>query len=208
MPDYNGIPVPADGVPIRVSEGSRIVSDSPIVPFIEGDGSGRDIWKASRAVVRCRRRESIRRLQAHRFGTRCLPERRRTTASASGCPADTLDAIREFKVAIKGPLTTPVGGGIRSINVALRQNPDFVFLRPPGEVVPGRALAHEESGRSRCGDFPREHRGRLCGNRVGARHPRSCPDHRIPQRSDGTGYPVRFRYRNQASFGRRVQSGW
>ena len=120
MLDYNGIPVPADGVPIRVAEGSRIVSDSPIVPFIEGDGSGRDIWKASRAVFDAAVEKAYggsKRIvwyevfageKAHdRFG--------------EWLPADTVEAIREFKVAIKGPLTTPVGGGIRSLNVALRQ---------------------------------------------------------------------------------------
>ena len=136
MPDYNGIPVPADGVPIRVSEGSRIVSDSPIVPFIEGDGSGRDIWKASRAVFDAAVEKAYggsKRIvwyevfageKAHdRFG--------------EWLPADTLDAIREFKVAIKGPLTTPVGGGIRSINVALRQILTLYSCVRPVKWYPG-----------------------------------------------------------------------
>ena len=120
MPDYNGLPVPQDGIPIRAEGGRRIVPDSPIVPFIEGDGSGRDIWKASRPVFDAAVAKAYggtRRIvwyelfageKAHdRFG--------------EWLPADTVEAIRAFKVAIKGPLTTPVGGGIRSLNVALRQ---------------------------------------------------------------------------------------
>ena len=136
MPDYNGVPVPADGVSIRVDEGSRIVPDSPIVPFIEGDGSGRDIWKASRTVFDAAVQKAYggaKRIvwyevfageKAHdRFG--------------EWLPADTVEAIREFKVAIKGPLTTPVGGGIRSLNVALRQILTLYSCVRPVKWYPG-----------------------------------------------------------------------
>lgn len=117
---YNQNPVPADGEAIRVENGKFIIPDQPILPFIEGDGIGRDIWKASErvfnaAVEKCyggKRRivwyEIFAGEKAHdKFG--------------EWLPNDTLEAIKAFHVAIKGPLTTPVGGGIRSLNVALRQ---------------------------------------------------------------------------------------
>lgn len=136
MPHYNGLPVPTDGTPIRMESGRCIVSDSPIVPFIEGDGCGRDIWKASKAVIDAAvaRAYSGERLivwyevfageKAHdRFG--------------EWLPADTIEAIRAFRVAIKGPLTTPVGGGIRSLNVALRQILTLYSCVRPVKWYPG-----------------------------------------------------------------------
>ena len=100
-------------------------------PFVEGDGTGRDIWRASRARLRRRRREVLRRQAARSPGSRCWPARRPSTRPGSGCRPTTLTAFREYLVGIKGPLTTPVGGGIRSLNVALRQELDlYVCLRP------------------------------------------------------------------------------
>ena len=127
---YNGLPVPTDGGRIRITEGQLKVPDNPIIPFIEGDGTGPDIWRASQRVFDAavqQAYEGRRRIvwyeifageKAHKRFNEWLPK-------------DTLDAIREFVVAIKGPLTTPVGGGIRSLNVALRQMLDlYVCLRP------------------------------------------------------------------------------
>jgi len=130
MNSFNKLPIPPEGQPISVHNGRFLVSDHPILPFIEGDGVGPDIWRAARTVFDAaveaayggRRRvawyEVFAGEKAHaRFGT-WLPE-------------DTLTAIQRFHVAIKGPLTTPVGGGIRSLNVALRQMLDlYVCLRP------------------------------------------------------------------------------
>ena len=146
MPGYNGIPVPADGVPIRTEAGRCVVSDSPIVPFIEGDGSGRDIWKASRSVFDAAVAKAYggsRRIvwyevfageKAHdRFG--------------EWLPADTVEAIRAFKVAIKGPLTTPVGGGIRSLNVTLRQILTLYSCVRPVKWYPGVPSPMREPGK-------------------------------------------------------------
>ena len=83
-------------------------------------------------------------------------------------PDDTVEAVREFRVAIKGPLTTPVGGGIRSLNVALRQILDLYCLRPSGEVLQRRAFAGEASRAHERRHLPREHRRRLRRRRVGA----------------------------------------
>ena len=124
-------PLPAGGQTIEVKDGKFIVPDRPIIPFIEGDGTGRDIWKASRHGVRRRGREGLRRHAAASPGTRSSPARRRSRSSTTGCPQDTLDAIQQFHIAIKGPLTTPVGGGIRSLNVTLRQMLDlYACVRP------------------------------------------------------------------------------
>lgn len=120
MAAYNGIPVPTDGQTIRVEGGKFIIPDTPIIPFIEGDGTGRDIWKASRKVFDAAVRKS--------FGDskkivwyEIFAGEKAFDKFNSWLPDDTLEAIKEFRVAIKGPLTTPIGGGIRSLNVALRQ---------------------------------------------------------------------------------------
>jgi isocitrate dehydrogenase len=130
METYNNNPIPADGEAIQVKDGKFLVPDRPILPYIEGDGVGSDIWKAAHAVFDAaverayggRRRvawyEVVAGDKAHRMFNSWLPE-------------DTLAAIKRFHVAIKGPLTTPVGGGIRSLNVTLRQLLDlYVCLRP------------------------------------------------------------------------------
>jgi isocitrate dehydrogenase len=120
MAAYNGIPVPTDGQTIRVEAGKFIIPDNPIIPFIEGDGTGRDIWKASRKVFDAAVEKSFgdsKRVVWYEIfaGEKAFDK------FNSWLPDDTLQAIKEFRVAIKGPLTTPIGGGIRSLNVALRQ---------------------------------------------------------------------------------------
>jgi isocitrate dehydrogenase len=116
--------------PITRDRGAFAVPDHPIVPFIEGDGTGPDIWRASvrvfdaavaRAYTGARRIEWLEVLAGEKAHTR----------TGNWLPAETLDAFRQYLVGIKGPLTTPVGGGIRSLNVALRQELDlYVCLRP------------------------------------------------------------------------------
>src|ERR1700681_1395323 len=117
---YNGVAVPSDGKVIEYSGGEFRVPDNPIIPFIEGDGTGRDIWKASRRVFDAAVEKA--------FGGKRKIEWLEVFAGEKAyrqfqewLPQDTVDAIRDFRVAIKGPLTTPVGGGIRSLNVTLRQ---------------------------------------------------------------------------------------
>ncbi|MFO7277389.1 MAG: NADP-dependent isocitrate dehydrogenase, partial [Pseudomonadota bacterium] len=121
---------PAGGEKITIRNGKLVVPDQPIIPFIEGDGTGPDIWRASVRVLdaavkkaygdkrRIRWMEIYAGEKSHKlFGT--------------WLPDETVEACREYLVSIKGPLTTPVGGGIRSLNVALRQLLDlYVCLRP------------------------------------------------------------------------------
>jgi isocitrate dehydrogenase len=130
---YSKVTVPADGRAITIDASGRIsVPDNPIIPCIRGDGTGPDIWAASvrvfdAAVAKCfggRRRIAWMEVYAGEKANEVY-------GSDTWLPEETNEAIREFKVAIKGPLTTPVGGGIRSINVALRQIHDlYACVRP------------------------------------------------------------------------------
>ena len=130
MASFNGIPVPANGQPIQYSNGKYRVPDRPIVPFIEGDGTGRDIWKASVRVFDAAVDKAYGGKRAVAWYEVFAGEKAKARFE-NWLPDDTVNAIREFRVAIKGPLTTPVGGGIRSLNVALRQILDlYSCVRP------------------------------------------------------------------------------
>ncbi len=133
MSEYKHIVVPKEGEKIQIDAQNRFqVPDHPIIPFIEGDGTGPDIWAASRHVFD----EAVRKVYGGKkkiawmeiyAGEKSLS----VYGKDQWLPNETLEAIKEFKVAIKGPLTTPVGGGIRSINVALRQELDlYACVRP------------------------------------------------------------------------------
>jgi isocitrate dehydrogenase len=127
---YNGIPVPTNGEPILYSKGKYTVPNHPIIPFIEGDGTGRDIWRASKRVFDAA-------VQKAYGGKRSvawyevLAGEKAYSQTHNWLPADTVKATMDFRVSIKGPLTTPIGGGIRSLNVALRQLMDlYQCIRP------------------------------------------------------------------------------
>jgi isocitrate dehydrogenase len=127
---YNGVAVPAEGSPIQYSGGKYQVPDNPIIPFIEGDGTGRDIWRASQKVFDAAVQKAYGgKRRVHWF--EIFAGEKAMAKFSSWLPDDSVNAIREFRVAIKGPLTTPVGGGIRSLNVALRQILDlYACVRP------------------------------------------------------------------------------
>jgi isocitrate dehydrogenase len=118
------------GEPIRMADGVLEVPDHPIVPFIEGDGTGPDIWRAAVRVLDAAVEKAYggaRRIGWHEV----LAGEKAFLATGDWLPPETLTAFRNYLVGIKGPLTTPVGGGIRSLNVALRQELDlYVCLRP------------------------------------------------------------------------------
>jgi isocitrate dehydrogenase len=119
-----------NGEKILLKDGKMIVPDQPIIPFIEGDGTGPDIWNASVIVFDAAVEKAYSgRRQIH--WKEVLAGEKAFKQTGEWLPQETLDIIREYLVAIKGPLTTPVGGGIRSLNVALRQILDlYVCLRP------------------------------------------------------------------------------
>src|SRR6266550_9190075 len=102
------------------ADGTITTGDHPIIPFIEGDGTGRDIWKASVRVFDAAVAKAYGGKRAVAWYEVFAGEKAKARFE-NWLPDDTINAIREFRVAIKGPLTTPVGGGIRSLNVALRQ---------------------------------------------------------------------------------------
>ncbi|WP_342565359.1 NADP-dependent isocitrate dehydrogenase [Paenibacillus sp. FSL R7-0345] len=122
--------LPTEGEQITIEDGKLVVPANPIIPFIEGDGTGRDIWKASKRVLDAAVDKAYGGDKKIAWYEVFAGEKAFNTYG-EWLPNDTLEAIREYIVAIKGPLTTPIGGGIRSLNVALRQELDlYVCLRP------------------------------------------------------------------------------
>jgi isocitrate dehydrogenase len=125
-----GIQIPAGGEKITICGGKLIVPNQPIVPFIEGDGTGRDIWRASVRVFDAAVQKAYAGKRKIQWMEVFAGEKANKLYN-SWLPDETVAACREYLVSIKGPLTTPVGGGIRSLNVALRQMLDlYVCLRP------------------------------------------------------------------------------
>jgi isocitrate dehydrogenase len=136
MSSFNGVPVPTDGKAITYVDGKFVIPDNPIIPFIEGDGTGRDIWKASRRVFDAAVEKAFggkRRIVWYEVfaGEKAFKQ------FGEWLPQGTLDAVKEFRIAIKGPLTTPVGGGIRSLNVAMRQLLNLYACWRPVKYIPG-----------------------------------------------------------------------
>ncbi|SEL87004.1 NADP-dependent isocitrate dehydrogenase [Paenibacillus sp. OK003] len=121
---------PTEGEKIQIDNGTLQVPNNPIIPFIEGDGTGRDIWKASKRVLDAaveKAYDGNKKIAWYEV----FAGQKAFDTYGEWLPNDTLEAIREYIVAIKGPLTTPIGGGIRSLNVALRQELDlYTCLRP------------------------------------------------------------------------------
>ncbi|SDN05688.1 NADP-dependent isocitrate dehydrogenase [Sediminibacillus halophilus] len=115
---------------ITVNDGVLNVPDRPVIPFIEGDGTGPDIWAAAKRVIEAAVEKAYDGKKSIEW-KEVFAGQKAYDRFGEWLPKDTLDTIREYKIAIKGPLTTPVGGGIRSLNVALRQELDlFTCLRP------------------------------------------------------------------------------
>ncbi len=127
---YNGLELPKNGQPINYQNGQFDVPDHPIIPYIEGDGTGRDIWKASERVFDAAVEKAYGGKRAIRWFEIFAGEKA-FRRFGNWLPDDSVAAARDLRVSIKGPLTTPVGGGIRSLNVALRQTLDlYACVRP------------------------------------------------------------------------------
>jgi isocitrate dehydrogenase len=125
----------ADKIEVR-SDGSLNVPEVPIIPYIEGDGVGPDIWRASVRVFDAAVQKSYRgKKKVHWLEV--YAGEKAFQRKGEWAPEETIEAIREYKVGIKGPLTTPVGGGIRSINVLLRQRLDLYACIRPVKYIPG-----------------------------------------------------------------------
>ena len=127
---YNGLSLPENGQPITYENSQFSVPDNPIIPYIEGDGTGRDIWKASQRVFDAAVEKAYGGKRAIRWFEIYAGEKAFRQFN-NWLPDDSVAAARDLRVSIKGPLTTPIGGGIRSLNVALRQILDlYSCVRP------------------------------------------------------------------------------
>ena len=130
MPKFKDVTPPAQGDAISISSGKLNVPNQPVIPFIEGDGTGPDIWRASQRVFDAAVQKAYGGKKKIAWMEVFAGEKSKNKFD-NWLPDDTVEAFNTYLVGIKGPLTTPVGGGIRSLNVALRQMLDlYVCLRP------------------------------------------------------------------------------
>ena len=146
MPQFTHLTPPVDGTPLTRKQGQLVVPDDPIIPFIEGDGTGPDIWRASVRVFDAAVQKAFggkRRLAWFEV----LAGEKAKNLTGEWLPNDTLEAVKAYKIAIKGPLTTPVGGGIRSLNVTLRQVLDLYACVRPVRYFAGIACSLPEKSR-------------------------------------------------------------
>ncbi len=171
-----------------------MVPEEPIIPFIEGDGTGVDIWPAAKLVLD---------RAASKHGKKVawkevLAGEKAFKETGNWLPDETVEAFREHLIGIKGPLTTPIGGGIRSLNVALRQLLDLYVCLRPVRWFNGVPSPVKPPGLGRHGDLPGEHRRRLRrdggpGGIPGADRARGVPD-----REDGLEVQGVHGHRHQA----------
>src|ERR1700751_2134616 len=127
---YNGLTLPSGGEAIRYANGKVTIPDHPIIPLIEGDGTGRDIWRASQRVFDAAVEKAYGGKRSVKWYEVYAGEKA-FRQFKTWLPDETVNAARDLRISIKGPLTTPVGGGIRSLNVALRQILDlYSCVRP------------------------------------------------------------------------------
>ena len=128
--NYQTLGVPEGGEKITIEEGTLQVPDHPIIPFVEGDGTGRDIWRASQRVFDAAVQKAYGDTRKIHWMEVYAGEKA-YESSGSWLPEETVQAFRDFLVGIKGPLTTPIGGGFRSLNVALRKLLDLYVCQRP-----------------------------------------------------------------------------
>ena len=141
---YEKITPPTTGEKVTFKNGEPIVPDNPIIPFIRGDGTGIDLWPASEKVLDAAVAKAYNgQRQISWFKVYAGDEACELYGTYQYLPEDTLTAIREYGVAIKGPLTTPIGGGIRSLNVALRQIHDLYACVRPCKYYTGTPSPHK-----------------------------------------------------------------
>ena len=136
------------------------VPENPVIPFIEGDGTGPDIWRATRYVLDNAVEKAYGGKRSIEWLEVLAGEKAFNTVK-SWLPNETLDAFKEYRVGLKGPLTTPMGGGIRSLNVALRQLLDLYVCLRPVKYFKGVPVSGQAPGKSGHGGVPRKHRRRL-----------------------------------------------
>lgn len=124
------------GEKITIRDGKLAVPSNPVIPFIEGDGIGPDIWRAAVRVFDAAVEKAYKGSRKIQW-LEVLAGEKAFNKTGSWLPSETLDAFKEYLVGIKGPLTTPIGGGIRSLNVALRQELDLYVCQRPVRYFSG-----------------------------------------------------------------------
>ena len=134
--EYTIYKVPSDGEAIRIDNGKLNVPDHPIIPFVEGDGTGPDIWRAASRVMDAAVEKAYRGKRKIHWMEVYAGEKA-YNSFGSWLPEETVQAFQQFLVGIKGPLTTPIGGGIRSLNVALRKALDLYVCQRPVRYFSG-----------------------------------------------------------------------
>jgi len=146
---YQKLTPPTAGHPIRLgNQGKLEVPDDPIIPFIEGDGTGPDIWRASKLVLDAAVEKAYRgKRRLCWFEVYAGEKANQVYGEGTWLPDDTVRAIEDYVVAIKGPLTTPVGGGFRSVNVSLRQKLDLYACFRPVRYFQGVPSPVKEPGK-------------------------------------------------------------
>lgn len=145
---YEKITPPTAGSRITFKDGEPVVPDEPIIPYIRGDGTGVDIWPATQKVIEAAVRTAYGdKRKIHWFKIYAGDEACEQYGSYQYLPEETLQVIQAYGIAIKGPLTTPIGGGIRSLNVALRQINDLYACVRPCRYYPGTPSPHKHPER-------------------------------------------------------------
>ena len=191
---YTDITPPAGGK-ISIKDGVLTVPDNPVIPFIRGDGTGRDIWKASEKVFDAAVKKAYGGKKKISWFEVFAGEASKTKFD-NWLPDDTIEAFKEFLVGIKGPLTTPVGGGIRSLNVALRQMLDLYVCLRPVQYFKGVPSPVKNPGEGRHGHLPRKHGGHLRRHRFRGRQRSGAGRDRVPEGKVSEGFqedPLRQR---------------
>ncbi len=165
MASYKLATVPSAGERITYEGGVVKVPDNPIIPYVEGDGTGPDIWRASVRVFDAAVEKAYGG-QRRVAWMEVFAGEKAFTNYKDWLPQETVDAMQDFRVSIKGPLTTPVGGGIRSLNVTLRQVLDLYACIRPVRYFEGVGSPMKDPGKLEHRRLPREHRRRLRRHRM------------------------------------------
>ena len=163
---YQHTAIPETGDKIRVVDDRLSVTDQPILGYVEGDGIGPDITRACLRIWDAAVERAYAGRRKVHWAELYMGEKAAGLFDGDYFPQETRDALRDLVVSIKGPLTTPVGGGFRSLNVGLRQVLDLYACVRPVRYYEGVPSPLRRARESRRGDLPGEHRGRLRGHRV------------------------------------------
>ena len=203
---FNKIVVPEGGQKITAADGKLNVPDNPYLCFIEGDGIGKDIMTASKRIWDAAVEKAYGGKRKIAWMEIYAGEKAASIYDGNYMPEETFEALRQYLIGIKGPLTTPVGGGFRSLNVTLRQVLDLYACVRPVRWYRGVPSPVKRAGKRGHGDLPREHRGRLRRYRVRSGHAGEREAGEVPARRTGREFLRGRGHRHQADQRFRLQA--